>query len=409
MSKPTVLFINRVYPQAREQKGRAATGRLLKDMARSFVRAGWDVQILTTGETPGLERDGPMRITRIKAPDKPQGAFAYGWIWLRLLIKGLFSKPADIVITMTDPPLLVVAGNWIARFKDAKHIHWCQDLYPDLFPVLGFKFSGPAMRLMKAMTFKAMNNADRIIAIGRCMGEALRKQGVAAAQITIVPNWPDLQLVSDRPSPPMKDKPLPPGAKAIEDLLTDQPKFRVLYAGTIGLAHPLDTVLDAAKLLHDTQPDIEFVFVGGGKGFDALAEERGKRGLENIRLIPFQPASRLKDLMESGDVHLITMKDDAAGMMVPSKLYAALAVARPCIFLGPQDCEAATVIEDFGAGMVLPQGNAEKLAAAIKKYRMESDEWFAAHEGAGEAGSIFKPKESIRVFVERAVSVWESI
>jgi len=69
MQKPSVLFINRIYPQARSDKGRAASGRLLKDLAREFARQGWSVRVLTTGERGGKEMDGPIAIRRVRASD----------------------------------------------------------------------------------------------------------------------------------------------------------------------------------------------------------------------------------------------------------------------------------------------------------------------------------------------------
>lgn len=109
--------------------------------------------------------------------------------------------------------------------------------------------------------------------------------------------------------------------------------------------------------------------------------------------------------MESGDVHLITMKEDAAGLLVPSKLYSALAVGRPCIFVGPQTSEAARIITDFRAGSVVPQGQAQLLAKTILAYRMSGDAWFAAQTGATRAGQIFVPDESIRAWIDRARAV----
>jgi hypothetical protein len=106
--------------------------------------------------------------------------------------------------------------------------------------------------------------------------------------------------------------------------------------------------------------------------------------------------------MESGDVHLISMAEDAAGLLVPSKLYSALAVRRPCIFVGPVQSEAARVINDFKAGAVVPQDEPEILAQTIIGLRSNSEAWFSAHEGASKAGRIFIPDEAIAAWIKRA-------
>jgi colanic acid biosynthesis glycosyl transferase WcaI len=158
-------------------------------------------------------------------------------------------------------------------------------------------------------------------------------------------------------------------------------------------------------MLDEEFPEIEFTFVGDGPRFDYISRERVRRGLNNIRLLPFQPQSRLREVMESGDVHLISVKEDALGMIVPCKLYSAFAVARPSIFIGPADSEMAKVIRDFHAGSVVSQFDATALAERICVYRLNSEEWFAAHEGAALAGNVFVPKESIEAWVQRAWSV----
>jgi colanic acid biosynthesis glycosyl transferase WcaI len=275
------------------------------------------------------------------------------------------------------------------------------------------------MTSMKKLSRRSMRECDKTIVIGRCMAKHLTYGGVDPRHITVIPNWPDYELIkpagangfngaSSATQIPANLNVNVNGAKASHEQLKNvDPKFRVLYAGNIGRAHPLNTILEAAQILDKSNPEIEFAFVGEGPRFDELARERAKRGLHNIRLLPFQPQSRIKQVMESGDVHLISMREDAAGMLVPSKLYAALAVARPCIFLGPAQSETAKVITDFHAGAVLAQGDPQALADKILHYRNNGEDWFAAHSGALAAGKIFVPKEAINAWIERAWSVVE--
>lgn len=241
----------------------------------------------------------------------------------------------------------------------------------------------------------------------------MRKDGLVAGQITVIPNWPDRELVTDGAVRKKKiglPRKLKKGGKNIRPF--DQQfkdghdvKFRVLYSGNLGLAHPVQTILDAAQILSGAHDEIEFVFVGDGANVDRLAEERAKRGLENIRFLPFQPVSRIKNLMESGDIHLISMQQDIGGMLVPCKLYSAMAVERPCVLIGPENSETAQIITDFKAGAVVPQGHGQELADVILRYRSDPDHWFEAHQGAAEAGRTFLPEESIKAFIDRAQDV----
>jgi len=405
--RPSVLFVNRVYPPMR-----GATGRVLRDLARAFAEEGWRVSVVTTGPRARREYDGPIRIVRVKAPVGAKKTGAYMRVWRRLFWAALNMPKHDLVVTMTDPPLLVVAGRILARLKGARHIHWCQDLYPDILPALGLQMKESRMRFYKKLSRKAMKKCDKVVTIGRCMAKKLTHSGIEPGRVAVIPNWPDYELLPPDGESAARRRQIrrvkgAKGARPFDLLLTDGEarKFRVLYSGNLGRAHPVETVLDAAEILNKDHPEIEFVFVGDGPNYERLAQERSKRGLENIRLLPFQPASRLRELMESGDLHLITMKHESAGMLVPCKLYAALAVGRPCILVGPEDSETAQVIGDFKAGTVVAQGDAKKLAAEIRRFRMNADDWFQAHEGAAEAGRTFVPQESLMAWIKRAQDV----
>lgn len=405
MKKPSVLFINRVYPPSS-----GATGRVLRDLAQAFSRDGWDVTVLTTGDTASVTLDGAVRVNRIKVA-AGKTPWKYALAWTKLLWAGLRMPKHRMVVTLTDPPLVVAAGRIIARFKKSSHIHWVQDLYPDILPVLGMNIPEWGMNILRGITRRAMRSCDRVVVIGRCMAKHLAYTGFDMAKVSVIPNWPDFELT---PAAKMRvSKPIhTPKTKAVlagRDILRNHPifvdeapKFRVLYSGNLGRAHPISTILDAAEILMETNPEIEFVFAGDGANFERIAEARARRGLDNVRLLPPQPLSRLKDLMEGGDVHLISMKHEAAGMLVPSKLYAALATGRPCIFIGPDHAETAKVIREFGAGAVVSQGQAQKLAHEILSFRNDGNIWFAAQTGALRAGEQFVPANSISTWIKGA-------
>lgn len=413
MQKPSVVFFNRVYPPSR-----GATGRVLRDLARGFARDGWSVTVITTGPEAVLEKDGPIKIMRLKAPVKKKIIGAYLNVWVQMWWAGMGLPRPDLVVTMTDPPLMVVAGDMVARAHKCKHIHWCQDLYPDVLPALGFRISDRVMEFLKTRSRRAMKRADRVIVIGRCMARHLVRTGLEPSKITFIPNWPDYELLAPdaRTRRPLSGKAAFRAAndgravsetvKPFEALFLDSdPKFRVLYSGTLGRAHPIQTILEAAQMLAKDHPEIEFVFVGDGPNFERLGQERARRSLDNIRLMPYQPANRLRELMESGDVHLVSMRDDAAAFLVPCKVYSAIAVARPTILIGPQTSEVSMMLKDFQAGVTVAQGDGHKLAQAILRYRLDGQEWFAAHEGARRASRVYVPHEAISAWIIRARDV----
>ena len=112
MRKPSILFMNRVYPPFK-----GGTGRVLRDLARHFAKQGWQVTVITSGAKSGTERDGAVRVLRVKGPEKPKNILGYIWIWIKMIICALRLPASDVLITQTDPPLLAVGGHCIKLIK----------------------------------------------------------------------------------------------------------------------------------------------------------------------------------------------------------------------------------------------------------------------------------------------------
>ncbi|HPF78473.1 MAG TPA: glycosyltransferase family 4 protein, partial [Alphaproteobacteria bacterium] len=318
MSKPSVLIINRVYPPSR-----GATGRILQDLAHALDHSGWKVTILTTGDKAGVEFQQNITIKRIKGAANYKTAFGYALGWWKMLFAAMGMQRHDIVITMTDPPMLLVIGRIISRLKNMQHIHWCQDMYPDLFKALGVKLPDFVTDFLQRASRRAFKKCAKVVVVGRCMADRLTKTGLPADNISLIANWTDFEVIA--PSSSGNHTLLPVDltgvAKKPEEMFRDDsPKFRVLYAGNIGRAHPMRSVIEAAALLTE-HTEIEFVFVGDKSVHTILARERARRHLENIKFMPYQPIEKLRDVMESGDVHLVTMRHEVKGMLVPCKFY----------------------------------------------------------------------------------------
>jgi glycosyltransferase involved in cell wall biosynthesis len=239
---------------------------------------------------------------------------------------------------------------------------------------------------------KALRKADKIIVTGRCMGQAIKHKDVKNEKIAFVPHWTNLHGMHLNKLPHTHDN----GGGQDHSLVRkdESLKFRVVYAGNLGRAHPVGIVIRAAEILK-SHPEIEFVFIGDDHSHSRLAQERDKRELNNIRFVPFQPAGHFQKILEAGDVHLVTLRPHMKGLLVPSKFYTALAVARPVIYVGPAESEIAMVIKDYRCGDVVEDLSAEKLVKAILKYRHDGQAWFEAQEGALKAGQDFYPNNAL--------------
>lgn len=397
MSKPSVLIINRVYPPTR-----GATGRLLQDLAHALDQSGWKVTILTTSDKAGLDFQQNITVKRIKGNTYYKTSFGYIFTWFRLFFAALSISRHDVLITLTDPPLLLIIGRIVSKLKNMPHIHWCHDLYPDLFKALGVKLPQFITNSLMKMSRRAFKKCHKVVVVGRCMADRLSKTGVPIDKIQMIANWTDFEVIA--PTSNGNHRLLPVDltgvAKKPEEMFRDDsPKFRVLYAGNIGRAHPMRSVIEAAALLREYK-EIEFVFVGDKHVHSILARERGRRHLENIKFMPYQPLEKLRDVMESGDIHLVTMRHETKGMLVPCKFYSGLTVGRPTIFVGPENSEVGYIIKEYHAGKIIPNSNPQALADAIYAYRMDGDDWFAAQEGALRAGQAYHPNQSLHKWLE---------
>lgn len=342
---PSILFINRVFPL-----DRGASGRCLADLAGRAARAGWRVTVLADGAAPS---EAPRGVTLVRPGGAGEGRptlRGYLSALMRLTVRGLALPRHDVVVTMTDPPLLALAGPLLS-LRHRATLHWCHDLFPMLLPVLGVRLPVVVQGVLRAAMAGALKRHDAVVAIGRCMAERLRGLGVPDAVLTVLPNWGDPAI-----------RPLPRDASPLRAELRLGGRFTVAYAGNFGLAHPLDALVEAAAAL----PEVAFLLVGDGRGHAAAVAAAGR--LANVHLMPFQPAERLADTLAAADLHLAVMDPRAEGLLVPCKVAGALAAGRPCLFLGSPGSEAARLITDHACGAVLDPADAGGLAATISAY-----------------------------------------
>ena len=226
--------------------------------------------------------------------------------------------------------------------------------------------SGPLFGVAERASALALRHHDAVVTIGRCMARRMVALGVPGERITVVPNWADPRI-----------HPVPHANNPFRHQNGLCDGFIVAYSGNLGLAHPMDGVLDAAAELGRTDPDVAILVIGEGRGLPSLVEAVTARGLRNVRFLPFQPAEGLSESLSAADLHLATMDRRAEGLLVPSKISGALAAGRPCLFLGPAGSEAAALVS--GCGRVLDPRDGPGLAAAVRVYAR--DPALCAEEG----------------------------
>src|SRR5262249_10288388 len=133
-------------------------------------------------------------------------------------------------------------------------------------------------------------------------------------------------------------------------------KFVAMYSGNLSIAHPLETVLQAAEQLRH-RDDVVFLFVGGGLGRREVEEFAAWHPNANIRLLPYQPREKLRESLSAADVHLVSMGNAMVGIVHPCKIYGAMACGRPVLLIGPRASHAGELIERHHCGWRIDHGN----------------------------------------------------
>jgi glycosyltransferase involved in cell wall biosynthesis len=275
------------------------------------------------------------------------------WRLFRLLRRG------DVVVAKTDPPLISVPVGWVAGLRGARLVNWLQDLFPEVAAALGVRLAtGAAGRLLSGLRDRSLKRAAMNVVIGEGMRKRLLDLGVDSARVEVVHNWSDDERI----------RPLPAAENPLRGEWGLDGKFVVGYAGHLGRAHEHETLLAAADRLR-RERDIVFLFIGGGASMDGLRAEAQARGIANLIFRPYQAVERLRESLAVPDVHLVVLRPEMEGLIVPSKFYGIAAAGRPTIFVGSSDGEIAGLLASGEAGLAVDQGDDAGLAGVILRLR----------------------------------------
>jgi colanic acid biosynthesis glycosyl transferase WcaI len=376
-----------------------ATGQLLTELAEDLVaHHGWDVTVITgypvrsERRLPRTETRNGVRIVRARGTTRDPGRFwgrasNYVTYFLSACVAGLRVRRADVVVAMTDPPIIGLAGLLMARRAGSRFVFLCQDVFPEVGRLLEDFRNGAVDGVLDRINRFLLRRADAVIALGDTMRQRLvQEKGAAPGKVTVIHNWADCAALAPAP----KDNAFTRGHG-----LTG--RFVVMHAGNIGLSQNLDVVLDAAERLRE-HDDIRFVFVGDGARRQALERQALERGLGNVVFVPFQPRAEMRSSYAAADVFLISLRDGLAGYIVPSKLYGVLAAGKPYVAAVESQSEVADIARRHDCGLVVPPGDAAALATAVLELFRDRDRAGQLGARAREAGLLFDRPRQISAY-----------
>lgn len=391
VSRGRLLFVNRVFPPVG-----GATGTMLDQLTRVLAEEGWEITILASRGDGGPRSEVLPDGRRIEwVHGLKQGgtrfrhrAIAYLRLYPALLWRLLTLPRPDVVIPMTDPPLLIVLGPLVLWLRGVPVVHWAQDIYPEVAVALKVVKPGSILAgLTRWLSTFSLRRCAHIVAIGRCMEQRLRARGLSADRISVIPNWADTDAI----------RPVGRDESAFRQRHGLHGKFVVMYSGNFGLAHDIEVLLEAAVEVRQ-RAVIHFLFVGSGSRLVTLQATVAELALENVLFLPPQPWDGLSESLSAGDLHLVTLRPGVEGTVVPSKLYGIFAAGRPTLYVGAVDSEGGRLLREHACGSVLPTASGESLAQVILEWAGDLERCVQAGQRARELAEQGSLRRCARAF-----------
>ena len=356
----------------------------INDLARGLRQKGHDITVLTGMPNypeghfyPGykafpIRRDYYEGIKIVRVPMVPKGSgnairmLLYYWslaISACLLVPIFFRRRVDLVFVYQPSPITVGLPGLVLKAMEQTPVWiWVQDLWPETLAGTGMVRSAFLLTLTDRLVRFIYSRCDRVLVQSQAFVPRMVKKGVPRERIQFFPN-----------SAQELYKPVIVEPDALERNLMPQ-GFRVLFAGNIGRAQDIPTILLAAEQLKQ-EMGIHWVILGDGP-MRSWAEERIRaRGLEKtVHLLGRYPEQAMPKFFSLADALLVTLKKDPVfAITIPSKIQSYLACGRPIV--AALDGEGSRVIGESGGGLTVPAGDADALAEAVMKmYGMPKSE-----------------------------------
>jgi len=279
----------------------------------------------------------------------------------------------DVIYVYHPPITAMIPAVCIKLLYNSQIILDIEDFWPDTLQATDMINNNHIIKLIGNISRLFYRMADKIIVLSPGFKKKLVELGLDSEGIETIYNWCDEDSILSKDHFNKSEIPW--------DLKT----FTVLYAGNLGRAQALDAVLYAAKIIRDEYLNIQFVFVGAGVEADRLKKKAEKMNLDNVMFLPYKPASEIKRYIQAADVLLVHLKDDPLfSITIPSKIQTYLAAGRP-IIAGVRG-DAAELIKESGAGVIVPPENPVELAKGIIKI---ANLRFEDRERMGKNGSVY--------------------
>ncbi|HZQ93707.1 MAG TPA: glycosyltransferase family 4 protein [Candidatus Sulfotelmatobacter sp.] len=371
-----ILYISQYFPPEM-----GAPSARASELARHWAEAGHQVSVLTgfpnhpTGEVPPEWRG---RLRRLAYRESMGQVDVYRtWLWplpnrkahermrnyasfcVSAALRGMTLPPPDVIIASSPQLLVGLSGWWLAFTRRLPFIFEVRDLWPESLTAVGLGGEDSLLhRTLAAIARFLYARANRIVVVAPAFKEYLiRRWRLPAEKIDVVENGVETGLFV-----PVSTS----DAAALRTQLDADSRFLVVYVGTMGMAHGLETLLEAAAQLQSENPGVRFLLIGEGAEKERIKNLAQSRGLANVRFLDQQPREKIPQFISAADVCLVLLKrTEVFKTVIPTKMLEFMSCARPVI-LGVAG-QAQHILEEAEAGLAIEPENAAALAAAIQR------------------------------------------
>lgn len=304
-------------------------------------------------------------------------------ILLYLRLQKVKKGQYDVVICTTSPPLVAYLAMRALRRKKISFCYWAMDLQPELSIASGLiRKSSLSARVLTYMGNYVIHHSDFIIALDTYMKDHLVRRGAKPDNVYTVPVWPVMEKIYE--------------GKREENVFRIQngfgDKIVIMYSGNHSYVHPLDTLLEATLALRDRK-EFLFVFIGGGVRKKDVTDFKEKHELDNIVQLPYQPRNNIHYSLGTADIHVVIMGDGQVGFTHPNKIYGAMFIGRPILYIGPSPCHATDILDVLNGNIQVMHGEGDKLTAQLLDFGSlsESKRACIGQENRNYAQKYFSP------------------
>jgi colanic acid biosynthesis glycosyl transferase WcaI len=348
------------------------TGQMTTDLAEELSARGHELTVATTfpffpewrwQEKPPLRRVETLngvsvRRFRMILPRRRGAAWRITSdtsFAASTLPSALGVRRPDCILAISPPIQLGISAALLAAAWRTRACLYVKDLPLEAAQNVGMMRTGQLLRLGLALERLAYRGIDHIVLLDEIFRANVDAHGVAGSKVSVIPNWVDLQrLGASDPDPELR-----------EELGASPTDCLVLHTGNMGEKQDLVNVVEAAARLRDSTT-YRFALIGDGMQRQLVEDAIARRRLDNIRVVPLQPAASYGRLLASADVLVLNQGANVIDSVAPHKLLSYMAAGRPVVAAVNAGSVAARLVQAAGCGVLTPPNEPDSLAEAIR-------------------------------------------